>query len=121
MCSNGCTVTEVIQFTRKFGMYEDGHTEDPSKIKLCLYVEAVKMNGDPDVPAGKASIISFLYEQVTLFVPCKAPCIHLLQKFVTRHIIFPQYLLYLVLCIFFLTFYQHINSDYFLSAMLYLI
>ncbi|KAK1402083.1 hypothetical protein POM88_001688 [Heracleum sosnowskyi] len=53
MCSNGYLVTDVIQFTRKFGQCKDDLEEEPSKIESCDYVEAVKLTGDPDFPAGK--------------------------------------------------------------------
>lgn len=60
MCSNGYIITEVIQITCKYGQWhKDGELEDLSKIEsddYVVYVEAVKLTGDPDVPAGKASI-----------------------------------------------------------------
>ncbi|KAK1402085.1 hypothetical protein POM88_001690 [Heracleum sosnowskyi] len=52
--SNGYLVTEVIQFTRKFGQWQgNGETEGPSKVESYDYVEAIKLTGDPDVPAGQ--------------------------------------------------------------------
>ncbi|KAK1395816.1 hypothetical protein POM88_005679 [Heracleum sosnowskyi] len=53
MCSNGYLVTEVIQFTHEIGQGKDDEIEEPSKIKSCDYVEAVRFTGYPDVPAGK--------------------------------------------------------------------
>lgn len=54
--SNGYLITEVIQFTRKFGQWHgNGETEGPSKVESCDYVEAIKLSGDPDVPAGQES------------------------------------------------------------------
>ncbi|KAK1388163.1 hypothetical protein POM88_016341 [Heracleum sosnowskyi] len=56
-CSNGYIVTEVIQSTRKYGQWhKDGELEDLLKIKsddYVVYIEAVKLTGDPDVLAGK--------------------------------------------------------------------
>lgn len=67
VASNGDLVTEVIQFTRKFGQWqENGETEGCSKNESYNYVEAVKLTGDPDVPAGQASIFSF--KQMSLYV-----------------------------------------------------
>ncbi|KAK1401843.1 hypothetical protein POM88_001448 [Heracleum sosnowskyi] len=54
--SNGYLVTEVIQFTRKFGQWqENGEIEGPAEDESYDYVEAVKLTGDPDVLAGQAS------------------------------------------------------------------
>lgn len=80
MSSNGYLVTDVIQFTRKFGQCKDHETEEPLLIESCDYIEAVKLTGDPDVPAGKASIIIFsLYDQMSLFAYCKVSCVRLLN------------------------------------------
>lgn len=80
--SNGYLITEVIQFTRKFGQWQENsetqdssetesdekkeEIKDPSEIEPYDYIEAVKLTGDPDVPAGQVS--TFLYEQMSLLV-----------------------------------------------------
>lgn len=65
--SNGYLVTEVIQFTRKFGQWqENGEAEGPAEVESYDYVEAVKLTGDPDVPAGQASYS--LHKQLSLFM-----------------------------------------------------
>ncbi|KAL8155853.1 hypothetical protein AgCh_001051 [Apium graveolens] len=69
--SNGYLITEVIQFTRKFGQWQENseiqnysetesdeeneEIKDPSEVEPCDFIEAVKLTGDPDVPAGQAS------------------------------------------------------------------
>ncbi|XP_074328179.1 protein EXECUTER 1, chloroplastic-like isoform X2 [Apium graveolens] len=67
--SNGYLITEVIQFTRKFGQWQENseiqnysetesdeeneEIKDPSEVEPCDFIEAVKLTGDPDVPAGQ--------------------------------------------------------------------
>lgn len=54
--SRGPYTSEVIQLKRKFGQWqEDSGTEGPSDLHFYEYVEAVKLTGDPDVPAGKVA------------------------------------------------------------------
>ncbi|XP_074358619.1 protein EXECUTER 1, chloroplastic-like isoform X2 [Apium graveolens] len=59
LCSNGYIVTEVIQITRKYGQWrKDGELENLSKNEsddYVVYVEAVKLTGDPELPAGKVA------------------------------------------------------------------
>ncbi|KAK1402081.1 hypothetical protein POM88_001686 [Heracleum sosnowskyi] len=77
VASNGFLVTEVIQFTRKFGQWQEiGETEGSSKTESYDYVEAVKLTGDPDVPAGQVSFRAKVGEQYKL-----APGSVLEQKF----------------------------------------
>lgn len=84
--SNGYLVTEVIQFIRKFGQWqEDGETEGHPEAESCDYVEAVKLTGDPDVPAGQASY--FLHKQKSLFIYHLIPCACVLLGMLS-HIIF---------------------------------
>ncbi|KAL8155810.1 hypothetical protein AgCh_001011 [Apium graveolens] len=55
--SNGYLVTEVIQFTQKFGQWQEiGETDGPAEVESCDYVEAVKLTSDPDVPAGQVAL-----------------------------------------------------------------
>ncbi|KAK1402091.1 hypothetical protein POM88_001696 [Heracleum sosnowskyi] len=69
-CSNGYIVTEVIQITRKYiQWHKDGELEDLSKIKsddYVVYIEAVKLTGDPDVPAGKVAFRAKVGEKYKL-------------------------------------------------------
>ncbi|KAK1402082.1 Protein EXECUTER 1, chloroplastic [Heracleum sosnowskyi] len=65
--SNGYLVTEVIQFTRKFGQWqENGETEGPAEDESYDYVEAVKVTGDPDVPAGQVAFRARVGEKYKL-------------------------------------------------------
>ncbi|KAJ8447462.1 hypothetical protein Cgig2_019456 [Carnegiea gigantea] len=53
---HGPYISEVIQLKRKFGQWkEDGETKGPSDLHFYEYVEAVKLTGDPYVPAGKVA------------------------------------------------------------------
>ncbi|KAK1402092.1 hypothetical protein POM88_001697 [Heracleum sosnowskyi] len=74
MCSNGYIVTEVIQITRKYGQWhKEGELEDLSKIEsddYVVYVEAVKLTGDPDVPAGKVAFRAKVGEKYKLHPGC---------------------------------------------------
>lgn len=65
--SNGYLVTEVIYFTRKFGKWqENGEIQEPSETEPYDYVEAVKLTGDPDVPAGQVAFRAKVGEKYKL-------------------------------------------------------
>ncbi|XP_065638888.1 protein EXECUTER 1, chloroplastic [Quercus suber] len=52
--AHGLYTSEVIHLRRKFGQWqEDGGKKEPSDLEFYEYVEAVKLTGDPYVPAGK--------------------------------------------------------------------
>lgn len=54
--SHGPYTSEVIQLKRKFGQWqENGGTKGPSDLQFYEYVEAVKLTGDPYVPAGQVA------------------------------------------------------------------
>lgn len=54
--AHGLYTSEVINLRRKFGQWqEDGGKKEPSDLEFYEYVEAVKLTGDPYVPAGKVS------------------------------------------------------------------
>lgn len=55
-------MTEVIQIRRQFGQWPGGDgIDDLSRLEPCNYVEVVKLTGDPNVPAGQASLFSTQY------------------------------------------------------------
>ncbi|KAG9130605.1 hypothetical protein Leryth_011852 [Lithospermum erythrorhizon] len=54
--AHGLYTSEIIQLRRRYGQWnEDGGSRDPSNIEFYEYVEAVKLTGDPYVPAGEIS------------------------------------------------------------------
>lgn len=54
--SHGPYTSEVIQLKRKFGQWqEDGGAESSLDLHFYEYVEAVKLTGDPYVPAGQVA------------------------------------------------------------------
>ncbi|KAL0891464.1 hypothetical protein Bca101_015447 [Brassica carinata] len=54
--AHGLYTSEVIQLKRKFGQWKGGKESKKSKdIEFYEYVEAVKLTGDPYVPAGKVA------------------------------------------------------------------
>ncbi|KAK9677406.1 hypothetical protein RND81_11G141300 [Saponaria officinalis] len=54
--SHGPFSSEVIHLKRKFGQWkDDGGSNGPSDLRFYEYVEAVKLTGDPYVPAGQVA------------------------------------------------------------------
>ncbi|KAK7363071.1 hypothetical protein VNO77_05200 [Canavalia gladiata] len=54
--AHGLYSSEVIQLRRRFGQWqEDGETKEPSDLEFYEYVEALKLTGDPYVPAGQVA------------------------------------------------------------------
>ncbi|ESR36930.1 hypothetical protein CICLE_v100298791mg, partial [Citrus x clementina] len=51
---HGLRTSEVINLRRKFGQWQDdGGIKNPSNLEFYEYVEAIKVTGDPYVPAGQ--------------------------------------------------------------------
>ncbi|XP_073024062.1 protein EXECUTER 1, chloroplastic-like [Primulina eburnea] len=54
--AHGLYTSEVIHMKRRFGQWkEDGSSKKPSNVEFYEYVEAVKITGDPYVPAGQVA------------------------------------------------------------------
>jgi len=59
--AHGLYTSEVIHLKRKFGQWKGGkESKKPTDIEFYEYVEAVKLTGDPYVPAGKVSFMFVL-------------------------------------------------------------
>ncbi|KAH9657584.1 protein EXECUTER 1 [Citrus sinensis] len=53
---HGLRTSEVINLRRKFGQWQDdGGIKNPSNLEFYEYVEAIKVTGDPYVPAGQVA------------------------------------------------------------------
>lgn len=54
--AHGLHTSEVIHLRRKLGQWQDdGGTKNPSNLEFYEYVEAIKVTGDPYVPAGQVA------------------------------------------------------------------
>lgn len=54
--AHGLYTSEVIHLKRKYGQWkEDNGTTEPSNLEFYEYVEAIKITGDPYVPAGQVA------------------------------------------------------------------
>ncbi|KAH9697178.1 protein EXECUTER 1 [Citrus sinensis] len=54
--AHGLHTSEVINLRRKFGQWQDdGGIKNPSNLEFYEYVEAIKVTGDPYVPAGQVA------------------------------------------------------------------
>ncbi|XP_027348690.1 protein EXECUTER 1, chloroplastic [Abrus precatorius] len=54
--AHGLYSSEVIQLRRRFGQWhEDSEAKEPSDLEFYEYVEALKLTGDPYVPAGQVA------------------------------------------------------------------
>lgn len=59
--ADGLSSSEVIHLRRKVGQWqEDGGSKEPLNLEFYEYVEAVKLTGDPYVPAGQVTL-KFLF------------------------------------------------------------
>ncbi|XP_019173139.1 PREDICTED: protein EXECUTER 1, chloroplastic-like [Ipomoea nil] len=65
--THGLRSSEVIHLRRRFGQWkEDGITKQSSRIEFYEYVEAVKLTGDPYVPAGQIAFRAKVGKQYQL-------------------------------------------------------
>ena len=73
--AHGIYTSEVIHLKRKFGQWkEDGSMKEFSNLEFYEYVEAVKITGDPYVPAGQVNIAhSFLFPCLESYTQLPTP------------------------------------------------
>ncbi|KAF5206609.1 Executer 1 protein [Thalictrum thalictroides] len=65
--ANGLYSSEVIHLSRKFGQWqEDGVKQKRSSLEFYEYVEAIKLTGDPNVPAGQVAFRAKVGKQYQL-------------------------------------------------------
>lgn len=66
--AHGLYTSEVIHLRRKFGQWqEDGTAKGNQNLEFYEYVEAVKLTGDPYVPAGQV-IFEFNLVHIYIFM-----------------------------------------------------
>ncbi|XP_043712802.1 protein EXECUTER 1, chloroplastic isoform X2 [Telopea speciosissima] len=53
--AHGLYSSEIIHLRRKFGMWQEEGTQKPLNLEFYEYVEALKLTGDPYVPAGQVA------------------------------------------------------------------
>lgn len=61
--AHGLYSSEVIQIKRKFGQWQEGgDTKEHQNLEFYEYIEAVKLTGDPNVPAGQVNLLHFVVD-----------------------------------------------------------
>lgn len=59
--AHGLYSSEVIQIKRKFGQWQEGgDAKEHQNLEFYEYIEAVKLTGDPNVPAGQVNVLHFV-------------------------------------------------------------